>query len=148
VVDRLRREEIVRDLGEIVLFGQYFHHLFVKGVIEKGLAPSSEGVPLSPRERQCLELAARGLSSPEIGAKLGVTPRTVDFHFSNMISKLGVRNRQQAIAKGARTGLCFGDTREATQTARSSGDRACDVAMPDPAEKHQGEASRIPTGLP
>ena len=74
-------------------------------MIEKGLAPATEGIPLSPRERQCLELASRGLSSVEIGGKLGVAARTVDFHFSNMISKLGVHNRQEAIAKAVRQGL-------------------------------------------
>lgn len=105
LLDRARREQIAGFLGEIVLFGQYFNDLFVKGVIEKGLAPAIEGIPLSPRERQCLELASRGLSSGEIGGKLGVAPRTVDFHFSNMISKLGVRNRHEAIAKAARQGL-------------------------------------------
>jgi DNA-binding CsgD family transcriptional regulator len=105
---RARREEIANNLGEFVLFGQYFNDLFVKGVIEKGFAPATEGIPLSPRERQCLELAARGMSSIEIGGKLGVAPRTVDFHFSNMISKLGVHNRQEAIAKAARQGLLAG----------------------------------------
>jgi DNA-binding CsgD family transcriptional regulator len=108
VLDRVRREEIANNLGEIVLFGQYFNDLFVKGVIEKGYAPATEGIPLSPRERQCLELAARGMSSIEIGGKLGVAPRTVDFHFSNMISKLGVHNRQEAIARAARQGLLAG----------------------------------------
>ena len=45
------------------------------------------------------------MSSGEIGGKLGVAARTVDFHFSNMISKLGVHNRQEAIAKAVRQGL-------------------------------------------
>ena len=105
LMDRARRDAIASNLGEIVLFGQYFNDLFVKGVIEKGLAPATEGIPLSPRERQCLELASCGMSSVEIGGKLGVASRTVDFHFSNMISKLGVHNRQEAIAKAVRQGL-------------------------------------------
>jgi len=100
-----RRDAIVRSLGDIVLFGQYFHELFVKGVIEKGLAPGSVGAALSLRERQCLELASQGHTSIEIGNRLGISDRTVNFHFSNLISKLGVHNRHEAIAKGAALGL-------------------------------------------
>lgn len=105
VLHKERRDEILRTLGDIMVFGQYFHELFVKGIVDKGLAPASVGVALSPRERQCLELASEGLTSPEIGHRLGISDRTVNFHFSNMISKLGVHNRQEAIAKGARLGL-------------------------------------------
>jgi len=105
VIDSARRDEIIRNLGEMILFGQYFHELFMKAVIEKGLAPLSEGAPLSLRERQCLQLASCGLTSFEIGGKLAISDRTVNFHFSNMISKLGVRNRHEAIAKGTRLGM-------------------------------------------
>ena len=105
VIDSARRDEIIRNLGEIVLFGQYFHELFMKAVVEKGLTPLSEGAPLSFRERQCLQLASRGLTSLEIGVKLAISDRTVNFHFSNMISKLGVRNRNEAIAKSTRLEL-------------------------------------------
>ena len=105
IICKERRDEIIRSLGDIVLFGQYFHELFVKGAIEKGLTPTSVGVPLSLRERQCLELASQGYTSIEIGNKLGISDRTVNFHFSNMISKMGVHNRHEAIAKGARLGL-------------------------------------------
>ena len=92
-------------LGEIVLFGQYFHELFVKAVIEQGIAPSSEGAPLSSREKHCLQLASHGLTSAEIGARLGIVDRTVNFHFANILSKLAARNRHEAIAKAASLGL-------------------------------------------
>jgi DNA-binding CsgD family transcriptional regulator len=100
-----RRDEIIRMLGDIVLFGQYFHELFVKGVIERGLAPSSEGAPLSSREKHCLQLASHGLTSTEIATRLGIVDRTVNFHFANILSKLAVRNRHEAIAKAAGLGL-------------------------------------------
>ena len=70
-----------------------------------------EGSPLSPRERQCLHLAARGMVSPDIGHKLNITERTVNFHFSNIISKLGVLNRHEAIAMGVAHGLIQVDRR-------------------------------------
>lgn len=104
-IDKARRDEIVRSLGDIVLFGQYFHELFVKAVVERGLAPAAEGAPLSSREKQCLQLASNGLTSLEIGVKLGIADRTVNFHFANIVSKLAVHNRHEAIAKGVRLGL-------------------------------------------
>ena len=105
VIDDARRSHLATHLGDIVLFGQYFHELFVKGVIEKGIAPQFEGAPLSRRERQCLQMAAHGMTSAEIGFKLGISERTVTFHFANIISKLGVLNRNEAIAKSIAQGV-------------------------------------------
>ncbi len=105
VVDETRRAWIAANLGDIVLFGQCFHEVFVKGVIETGLAPQFEGAPLSARERQCLQLSAHGMTGAEIAFKLGITERTVTYHFGNIVSKLGVLNRNEAIAKGIAQGL-------------------------------------------
>jgi DNA-binding CsgD family transcriptional regulator len=60
---------------------------------------------LSPRQAGCLELAAAGLSSGEIGARLGISTRTVDQHIADACARLGVRRRTQAIARAARLGL-------------------------------------------
>ena len=53
---------------------------------------------MSLRELSCLEFAARGMTSKDIGIKLGIAQRTANFHFANIISKLGVLNRHEAIA--------------------------------------------------
>jgi DNA-binding CsgD family transcriptional regulator len=50
-------------------------------------------------------MAARGLTSGDIGIKLGITERTAYYHFSNIIAKLGVLNRQEAIAKAITQGI-------------------------------------------
>lgn len=47
---------------------------------------------LTAREREVLELAARGLHAKEIGASLGISPRTVEVHKARIMEKLGVRN--------------------------------------------------------
>jgi len=104
-IDDARRRQIAANLGDIWIFGQCFHEIFVKGVIEKGIAPHFEGAPLSPRERQCLELAAHGMTGGDIAFKLGITERGVTYHFANIVSKLGVLNRQEAIAKGIAQGI-------------------------------------------
>lgn len=47
---------------------------------------------LTAREREVLEHAARGLHAKEIGAALGISPRTVEVHKARIMEKLGVRN--------------------------------------------------------
>lgn len=44
---------------------------------------------LSDREREVMNLAARGRTSREIGAELGISPRTVEIHRASMMEKLG-----------------------------------------------------------
>lgn len=55
--------------------------------------------PLSPRQFDCLRLAAQGLTSPQIGIALGMSPRTVNQRIRESCARLGVRNRTQAVAK-------------------------------------------------
>ncbi len=95
-----RRAEICSATGAIMHFASLFHWIFAKEVIARGIPPAQEGQPLSPRELACLQFAAHGMTSKDIGLKLGITQRTANFHFANLISKLGVLNRQEAVATG------------------------------------------------
>jgi len=60
---------------------------------------------LSQRELQLLMLVAAGLRTEEIAADVHLTGHTVEFHFRNIISKLGARNRTQAVARAIILGL-------------------------------------------
>lgn len=100
-----RRSEIVERLGDIILLGACFHEIFKKSVVERGLPPLSQGAPLSQRETQCLELAARGLTTQDIALRLGLSERTIQFHFDGIRSKLSAANRQEAVAKAVAEGL-------------------------------------------
>jgi DNA-binding NarL/FixJ family response regulator len=62
-------------------------------------------VPLTERELEVLRALSRGLSNREIAAQLVITEGTVKNHVSNLIEKLGVRDRTQAILKGQELGL-------------------------------------------
>lgn len=65
---------------------------------------------LSPRERECLEWVSRGKSSTDIGAILGLSPRTVDSYLEKACSKLRVRTRIEAVAISVSQGLIAIDT--------------------------------------
>jgi DNA-binding NarL/FixJ family response regulator len=50
---------------------------------------------LTAQERQIAALARQGLSNPEIGARLFLSPRTVEWHLHNVFSKLRIRSRRE-----------------------------------------------------
>ena len=68
---------------------------------------SSEEVeePLTPRERDVLELVALGLSNHAIAARLGISDHTVKFHLASIFGKLDVTTRTGAVRRGLTRGL-------------------------------------------
>jgi len=104
-----KRAAICSTTGRIMHLASLFHWVFVKQVVARGMPPAQEGHPLSERELSCLQFAAHGMTSKDIGLKLGIKQRTANFHFANIISKLGALNRQEAIATALVHGLISAD---------------------------------------
>ena len=68
-------------------------------------SPPAAFAELTPREREVLDLLLRGLSNPEICARLFVSDATAKTHVARVLQKLGVRDRLQAVIYGYETGV-------------------------------------------
>ena len=63
------------------------------------------GPALTEREQAVLDLIVRGRSNKEIGQELSITEGTVKAHVNNVLGKLGVNDRTQAVTEALRRGL-------------------------------------------
>jgi DNA-binding CsgD family transcriptional regulator len=88
--------------GRLQLFqrAQWFtavvHARMRRLVFEEQFRGTSES--LTTRERECLQMAAQGLSAQVIGRDMNIAERTVVFHLNRAEEKLGARRRQHAVA--------------------------------------------------
>jgi DNA-binding CsgD family transcriptional regulator len=64
-----------------------------------------QGLGITPRELEILELIAQGMSNREIAEKLFVSENTVKTHSSRVFDKLGAKRRTQAVLLGKELGL-------------------------------------------
>jgi DNA-binding CsgD family transcriptional regulator len=67
--------------------------------------PSRHGEPLTAREAEILALVALGRSNRQIGTQLFISAKTASVHVSNIIAKLGVTGRGEAVAVARERGL-------------------------------------------
>jgi len=76
-----------------------------QALIQAASQGPTPGHDLTPREREVLALLVEGLTNPEIAKRLTVSYSTARAHVSNVLSKLGVSNRGEAIALALRLKL-------------------------------------------
>lgn len=96
-------EAISARLGTLALLVGFVHEAMVATSQEH--ASDRRVNDLTLRERECLALGAHGMTSADIGLKLGISERTANFHFGNIVAKLGALNRAEAIALAVATNL-------------------------------------------
>jgi DNA-binding NarL/FixJ family response regulator len=70
-------------------------------MLEEEATPSHA---FSPRELEVLSLAARGLTNKEIGYRLHLSERTVQFHLRSIFNKTGTDSRTQVVALAVQNG--------------------------------------------
>ncbi len=77
----------------------------IPAAIAERLAERMASSDLTSRELEVLELIVRGQSNKEIGASLTISEATVKSHINNILSKLGVSDRTQAVTTAIQRGL-------------------------------------------
>jgi DNA-binding NarL/FixJ family response regulator len=90
--------------GESFLYPSAIHTL-VRDFIERANERGSDFDLLTPRELEVLKLIAEGHTSKEIAAMLVISIKTVDRHRTNMLERLGMRDRVELTRYAIRRGL-------------------------------------------
>jgi NarL family two-component system response regulator LiaR len=71
-------------------------------LVETANQPPAPGLDLTEREREVLSLMIEGLNNIQIAGRLTVSPSTIKSHVSNILSKLGVASRTEAVTLALR----------------------------------------------
>jgi DNA-binding NarL/FixJ family response regulator len=108
----VRREELVNAVRVVAAGDALLAPALTRRLIEDfvrrpppGSAPAGPLADLTDRESEVLRLVARGLSNAEIAAALVVSDATVKTHVARILSKLGLRDRIQAVVLAYETGF-------------------------------------------
>lgn len=75
---------------------------------------------LTRRERQVLLLVCRGMANKEIARELDITAKTVEYHITNILGKLGAANRTQAVVIALEQALLNGADLQGRPATRDS----------------------------
>lgn len=100
VLKRVRGDELVHAIKTV-----YAGERYLSAEAERRLAEHAPGSELTHRELEVLQYVAKGLNNKEIGDLAGCTRFTVKFHVQNILQKLGVADRTEAVAAALQRGI-------------------------------------------
>ena len=92
------------DLGEAAINRRMAARL-MSGFQQLSMQKNEEPNQLTEREIELLQWMVEGLSNKRIAQKLFISENTVKYHIRNILQKLGVQNRTEAVATAIRRGL-------------------------------------------
>lgn len=112
LLKQMRRADLLAALKDVHAGGSPMSSQIARRVVQsfqRAGAESGDADDLSPREREVLELLARGYLYKEIASRLAISVQTVNTYIRRIYEKLHVRSRAQAVAKYAH--FPMGDSR-------------------------------------
>jgi len=98
-------EELVSAINKVVLNQPSLSPEAAQVLIQTVNDPSQPGTDLTDREREILALMIEGKSNSEISESIFITQATVKYHVSNILSKLGVTSRTEAVVFAIKNNL-------------------------------------------
>jgi DNA-binding NarL/FixJ family response regulator len=97
------RQEIFSAIRAVAAGGTLLQPLVAARLLQRISEPPGEA--LTPREHEVLARLKQGHMNKEIALALGISERTVKFHVSALLAKLGAGNRTEAVARAVERGL-------------------------------------------
>jgi DNA-binding NarL/FixJ family response regulator len=106
VVKTQAAADLVEAIRSIVHGGLYLSPVISESVVKAALMRNERELdPLTPREREVLQLIAEGKSNKQISQDLGMSVKTVDSHRRNLMVKLDIHETAGLVRYAIRTGL-------------------------------------------
>jgi DNA-binding NarL/FixJ family response regulator len=99
------RDEIFRAIRVVHAGGSLLEPLVATKLLRQVSRRSPPSPELTAREHEVLDLLARGQPNKTIARALGISERTVKFHVTALMQKLGARNRTEVVTLAAQQGL-------------------------------------------
>jgi DNA-binding NarL/FixJ family response regulator len=132
-------KELIRAIREVAAGGVHLSAAFSRCVVEAYRTKTSQPPdPLSPRERQVLQLIAEGNQTRDIAQLLGVRVKTAESHRANIRRKLGIRQPDDLVRYALQSGSLPVQPQGLCSPSRSSGNPLSDIPRgPDCRERRR-----------